>query len=122
MPSHFKAPTLAKRVTPTQTARMKYLVPALCLALTACGVTAPGAPPPDAPPPSGSYPTGTQNTCDGERYGTLVGQDATMLERILIMRQIRVIRPGQVVTQDYRPERINFEIDAGNRIARIYCG
>ena len=73
-------------------------------------------------PPSGSYPTGLKNTCDGERYGTLVGQDATMLERILIMGQIRVIRPGSIVTEDYVTERINFDIDGTNRISRIWCG
>ena len=73
-------------------------------------------------PPSGSYPTGLDNTCDGERYGPLVGQDATALERVLIMGQVRVLRPGSIVTQDYRPERINFEIDGSNRISKITCG
>ena len=94
------------------------------LALAGCGTLGSGTGPatPPGAPPSGSYPTGLQNTCDGERYGTLVGQDATVLERILIMRQIRVIRPGQVVTQDYRPERINFEIAPSGAISRITCG
>lgn len=77
---------------------------------------------PTAAPPSGSYPTGLDNTCDGERYGTLVGQDATALERVLIMGQVRVLRPGSIVTQDYRPERLNFEIGERNQIARITCG
>ena len=73
-------------------------------------------------PQAGSYPTGLENTCNGERYGTLVGQDATVLERVLIMGQVRVIRPGSVVTQDYRPERLNFEIGTNNQISRITCG
>lgn len=97
---------------------MNRLVPFLLLAACAAPppVVAPGL------PPAGSYPTGLDNTCDGERYGPLVGQDATALERVLIMRQVRVIRPGTIVTQDYRPERINFEIDAAERITRISCG
>jgi hypothetical protein len=91
--------------------------------LAACG--GPGAPissGAETGPVSGSFPTGLDNTCDGERYGTLVGQDATALERVLILGLVRVIRPGMVVTQDYRPERINFEIGADNRVARITCG
>ncbi|PUB15468.1 I78 family peptidase inhibitor [Yoonia sediminilitoris] len=62
------------------------------------------------------------DTCDAESYGYLVGQDATALETVLIMRMVRVIRPGDLVTQDYRPQRINFEIDRTNRIAGISCG
>ena len=97
------------------------LILALPLVLAAC-VSTPAAPTGPVVPPSGSYPTGLDNTCDGERYGPLVGQDATALERVLIMGLVRVVRPGSVVTQDYRPERINFEIGADNRIARITCG
>jgi len=102
---------------------MRYFVVLAVLTLAACsGPTGPissGAP---AGPVAGSFPTGMENTCDGERYGTLVGQDATALERVLILGQVRVIRPGMVVTQDYRPERINFEIGSDGRVARITCG
>ena len=100
---------------------MKYLAFVACVALVGCATT---AAPPSAggPPPKGSYPTGLDNTCDGERYGPLVGQDATALERVMILGQVRVIRPGMVVTQDYRPERINFNIGADGRIASITCG
>lgn len=94
-------------------------------ALTACvggQVTPPSSNGAPTAPPSGSYPTGLDNTCDGERYGPLVGRDATALERVLIMGQVRVLRPGTIATQDYRPERINFEIGGTNRITRITCG
>ena len=98
------------------------LILALPMLLAACVASAPSPSTGPVAPPSGSYPTGLDNTCDGERYGPLVGQDATALERVLIMGLVRVVRPGSVVTQDYRPERINFEIGADNRIARITCG
>ncbi len=97
---------------------MKAFIPLIFLAACA-GVT---APPPGGPPPSGSYPTGLDNTCDGERYGPLVGQSGTALERVMILGQVRVIRPGSLTTQDYRPERINFEIGTDGRITRITCG
>ena len=35
---------------------------------------------------------------------------------------IRVIRPDQAVTQDFRPDRLNVELDAVDNVTRIYCG
>ena len=62
------------------------------------------------------------DTCQGAQYAPLLDQDQTALERVLIMRQIRIIRPGDMVTMDYRAERINFAIDEQGKISRIYCG
>jgi len=103
---------------------MRYVVPFLLMGLGACGGAATGPISSGAAtgPVAGSFPTGLDNTCDGERYGTLVGQDATALERVLILGQVRGIRPGSVVSQDYRPERINFYIGSDNRVTRITCG
>ncbi|PWG18436.1 I78 family peptidase inhibitor [Salibaculum griseiflavum] len=63
-----------------------------------------------------------QDSCGAASQGALLGQDATALERVLIMRPVRVIRPGMAVTMDFRPDRINFEISEQNRITRVYCG
>ena len=100
---------------------MRVLGSLVCLALAGCAATS-GPISSGAGVVAGAFPTGLDNTCDGERYGTLVGQDATALERVLILGQVRVIRPGMVVTQDYRPERLNFEIGPDGRVARITCG
>lgn len=35
---------------------------------------------------------------------------------------VRVIRPDEAVTQDFRPDRLNVELDAEENITRIYCG
>lgn len=69
-----------------------------------------------------SLPPETKDTCNAGRYAELVGQDATALEKTLILGMVRIIRPGDFVTQDYRPERINFAIDQDERISRIFCG
>ena len=34
---------------------------------------------------------------------------------------VRVIRPGQPVTMDFRAERLNLEVDASGNLARAYC-
>ena len=95
----------------------QMLALAAAVTLSACAVTSPvllGSP---LPP----LPVGDADTCNATQYAALIGQDATALERVLLMGQVRVIRPGDAVTMDFRPERINFYIDAANRIERIAC-
>lgn len=75
-------------------------------------------------------PMPENDSCGAAPYAGLVGQDATALERALIMRQVRVVRPGMAITMDFSPERINFDIGppqgpADNQIepiTRIWCG
>ena len=67
-------------------------------------------------------PIGVEDTCKAAVAAGLVGQDATALERVLLLGPMRMIRPGTVVTQDYRSERINFHIGADNVLRRIACG
>ncbi len=35
---------------------------------------------------------------------------------------LRVIRPGDAVTMDFRPERLNLELDSEGRVAEARCG
>lgn len=35
---------------------------------------------------------------------------------------IRVIRPGQMVTKDYRSERLNLQLNDHDAVVRAYCG
>ncbi|WP_322963738.1 I78 family peptidase inhibitor [Sphingomonas fuzhouensis] len=37
-------------------------------------------------------------------------------------RSLRVIAPGDAVTMDYRPDRLNIETDAAGRVVRLKCG
>lgn len=62
------------------------------------------------------------SACDADQYRGLIGQDATALERVLILQPVRVIRPGQAITMDYMERRINFDVDANNRVVNIHCG
>lgn len=101
---------------------MKHrLIPALLLAagLAGCGAVPSVLPPASALP---AVPAGADDTCAAAPYAGLIGQEATALERVEIMREIRIIRPGMAVTRDYRAGRINFDIDVTNRITRIFCG
>lgn len=66
--------------------------------------------------------TAETDTCDGLQYTGLIGRDATDLERVLILRQVRVLRPGQPVSRDLRPGRITFDINANGVIGDVRCG
>ena len=89
---------------------MRYLAPLLLLA--ACTVPEP-------------EPTGTPtlpDSCNANARIGLIGQPATALERVLIMDMVRVIRPNDMVTMDFREERINFYINEAELISDIRCG
>jgi hypothetical protein len=83
-----------------------------------------GTPPAAAPAPVW-VPTG--GTCSAGPAQSAVGQNATAT----VMEQARkrsgalmarIVRPGQVVTQDYNPERLNLQVDASGRITSLSCG
>ena len=78
-------------------------------ALQAC--TSPAPPEPDFIP--GCYADGLSD---------LVGQDASVLDRLDLRGAVRVIRPGMAITEDYSDNRLNIDIDAGNVITRVWCG
>jgi len=79
------------------------------IVLAACATTAP-------------LPEPAEDTCNAGAYDNLIGQQATALERVLLLGAVRVIRPNDAVTMDFRPERINFMIGADESITRIRCG
>lgn len=91
---------------------------AVILALPACNTT---VDPNTSIPVGTGLPTAAEDNCNANQYGALIGEDATALERILLLGQVRVIRPNQAVTMDFRPDRINFYVGADNRIKSISC-
>ncbi len=65
--------------------------------------------------------------CHADPVQWAIGQEATSETMGRVWREshaglIRPISPGQAVTMDYRADRVNVELDAGNRIVRIHCG
>ena len=69
----------------------------------------------------------TGYTCDAEGLGDLVGREATQALgaealRTSGSRTLRWIRPGDAVTMDYRPDRLNIHLDGEGRVERFQCG
>ncbi|MDG1378005.1 MAG: I78 family peptidase inhibitor [Yoonia sp.] len=98
---------------------MKKLMILMVVAACAKSPTQPNATPMKV---EDRLPVGIDDSCGAKRYHTLLDQNATALERILIMGQVRVVRPGTISTQDYRPARMNFHVGDNGKITRISCG
>ena len=65
--------------------------------------------------------------CDAGPVAWAVGKPAEQATMGRVWREsgaglIRPIGPGQVVTRDFRPDRVNVEIDGNNVITRVTCG
>jgi hypothetical protein len=96
----------------------------LALALPALALSSCASAPPPADPAS---PVARPGTCQAEPVQWAVGQPAEQATMARVWREsgaglIRPIGPKQAVTRDYRPDRVNVELDAANVITRISCG
>ncbi|PJI86998.1 hypothetical protein DAH55_08875 [Sphingomonas koreensis] len=76
-----------------------------------------------------SYPTPMPGParCSAGAVQGFVGRDARPrviqnAKRRAGARDVRVIRPGQAVTMDFRSDRLNVEVDHRNNIRRLHCG
>ena len=93
---------------------------ALALALAGCGTTIQWFPPiaPEQPP---------YGTCDARRLSRLVGRPATPelgaeAQRRSGADRLRWVRPGDMVTMDFSPQRLNIRLDAQDRVEGFACG
>jgi hypothetical protein len=67
-------------------------------------------------------PLGSEEGCGLRDGAAFVGQPESALIGVEFSGPSRIIKPGQAVTQDFAPGRINFEIDGAGTISRTFCG
>lgn len=85
---------------------MRLILPLVALVLAAC------APPADPGP----------DACGAAGLQGLIGQPESVLAATTFAGPIRIIRPGDAVTEDYSASRTNVMLDAQGRITAITCG
>jgi hypothetical protein len=95
------------------------------LAITAVSIM--GCTPPTSP--VGQEPTHADPAfrCDAAPAQSLVGQPATtelaaQAQRLSGAGLVRWLQPGQIVTMEFREDRLNIELDAQNKVVAIRCG
>lgn len=97
----------------------------LAIGVTAGCASAPqAAPARPATPPSGGEilpPPPFEDTCGAMGYKGLVGRPVAAVTLPDTLRT-RVIKPGDAVTKDYRPARMNIDLDDEGVIVRLWCG
>ena len=94
---------------------MRAIIP-LTLIVSAC---APAQPPVTPDPVAGA--------CQTEALAGMLGwrwSDARRGEALRVSgaRSLRVIRPGDAVTMDFRADRLNVHLDARGQVDRFACG
>ncbi len=65
---------------------------------------------------------GGPDACGASSLQDLVGQNTAVLQTMKFEGPFRLIRPGEAVTMDYNPERLNFDLDDADVISTVRCG
>ena len=97
---------------------MKRLLLASVFALTACQTSGPTS-------GQASVPAAAVNTsqpCAAEKFEHLVGISGDAVKESMFPQGTRILRPGMVMTMDYRGDRLNVVINESGSVDRVYCG
>jgi Peptidase inhibitor I78 family len=86
---------------------------AFCALFAAVGCVAAQAP--VAPPAQGAI-------CGADQRTEFLGQPLVILQAAGLPPGVRVIRPGDAITEDYSDQRLNIDLDANDRVTRLWCG
>ncbi len=92
--------------------RTLAMIPTLALVL---GV---GAALADQPGPTDGGPAGVGTA----GLAHVVGQPEAALADVTLPEGTRVLHPGDVMTMDYNPERLNIDIGEDGAITSVHCG
>lgn len=66
-------------------------------------------------------PPAVPDECGAAGYQGLIGQPRTALSSLTFPLGTRVIGPQDMVTADFRPDRLNIEYGANGRITKVSC-
>jgi hypothetical protein len=60
--------------------------------------------------------------CGADDMDYLIGQHVSGVDLESLAEKVRVISPGDMVTMDHRPDRLNIDLDASGTIVALRCG
>ncbi|WP_211332801.1 I78 family peptidase inhibitor [Litoreibacter meonggei] len=62
-----------------------------------------------------------QPRCGAESYFYLLGKRASALDKLDLPKSSRVLRPDDVITMDFSPDRLTIDIDRSGLISSVTC-
>ena len=71
------------------------------------------------PAPTGDCNAQPAQMLVGRQGGPALAQEA---QRLANAAAVRWLRPGQIVTMEFRADRLNIHLDAQEKVERITCG
>lgn len=89
----------------------QIIIPMALLSLTACST-------------AGNYDISTpgDDPCGAYSRDYLIGQKLSEIDLESLAEIVRPIHPGDMVTMDHRPERLNIDLDEAGIIIALRCG
>ena len=83
-----------------------------------------GAPPEEAPPVPEplDLPLVGSTSCSDAAFAPLVGRTVSALNGVPTPEQVRIIAPGQIITTEYLPRRLNVEHNEDGIVLKAWCG
>jgi hypothetical protein len=60
--------------------------------------------------------------CAADQYQMLVGQPIGEVHTDSLPQPLRIYGPDQMITMDYRPDRMNIVLDADDIVIEVRCG
>lgn len=105
----------------------KSIIPGLiAIGLAACTPSGNDSQASSTAPAPTQAPAPADDKCNSAKAAQFVGQkfDDALLARVKAAvghDTIRVIRPNQPVTMDFREDRLNLDLDAKDIVTRVHC-
>lgn len=98
----------------------KVLALLTVLALAACAQTTAPAPAEPTAPQSAEEAT-AQDICGASAFAYLVGAPASAIDHTTLPELVRIITPETMVTEDFRPERLNIMVGTDGNVGSLAC-
>ena len=96
-----------------------FLIPLFLLAACQTGMKTDSAAAPTSVSPA---ERSADDPCGSRAFENLVGTPGAQVNDSMFPAGSRVLRPGMVMTMDYRSERLNVVIGEDGTVERVYCG
>jgi hypothetical protein len=63
-----------------------------------------------------------EKLCDADGWSSLIGMDREDIPENQLPEPYRIVGPDDLVTQDFRAERLNVHVDREGKVFRVTCG